>query len=165
MIYLAYYKHAKLSSTVIGGFIVHSSPMEKIILSLVALLTGLLVAGVGFYFYQASKIVPAQNPKTISITPPTPSAQQDILLTISSPKDEEVIDKKSVTISGQTAAEATIIITSNLADEVIKPAKNGNFSTSLAIEDGQNFIEVTAVLPNGQEHRITRTVTYSTENF
>lgn len=137
---------------------------EKIILSLVAVLAGLLVAGVGFYFYQSTKTISNSNNKSISITPPSPTPMSSFL-SITSPADEEVVDKKSITVSGHTEPNATIIIVTPLGDQVVTPAKNGDFTTTAVIDDDENFIEITAVLPNGVEQKEVRSVTYSTENF
>lgn len=138
---------------------------EKIILSIIALLAGLLVAGAGFYFYQSTKAITPSDNKSISITPPTPTSSESAFLTISSPQDEEVVDKKVITVSGTTRKDAVILISSNTADEVVVPAQNGAFTTTIAIEDDQNKIEITAILPTGEEITEIRTVTYSTENF
>ncbi|MEK7092788.1 MAG: hypothetical protein AAB907_04135, partial [Patescibacteria group bacterium] len=70
-----------------------------------------------------------------------------------------------VTVSGNTAKEAIIIISANTNDEVVTPAQNGNFTTTLSIQDGQNILEITAIFPNGQEVVETRTITYSAETF
>ncbi len=139
---------------------------EKIILSLIAVCTGLLVAGIGFYFYQSTKTISQAPPKNItSIKTPTPTPNAKTVLTIFTPIDEEVTDKKTVTVSGNTAKEAIIIISANTNDEVVTPAQNGNFTTTLSIQDGQNILEITAIFPNGQEVVETRTITYSAETF
>lgn len=139
---------------------------EKIILSLIAVCAGLLVAGIGFYFYQSTKTISQAPPKNITtIKPPTPTPNANTVLTILTPIDEEVTDKKTVTVSGNTAKEAIIIISTNTNDEVVTPAQNGNFTTTLSIQDGQNILEITAIFPNGQEVVETRTITYSAETF
>ena len=138
---------------------------EKIILSIVAVLAGLLVAGAGFYFYQSTKTISPNNNNSISIAPPSPTATQTGFLTVTSPQDEEVVDKKTVTVSGTTQKNATILISSGTIDEVVVPAQNGSFTTTIAVEDDQNKIEITAILPTGEEVTEIRTVTYSAENF
>lgn len=138
---------------------------EKIILSFVALFTGLLAAGVVFYLYQSTKVVPADKTKPIALTSPSPTPKSSFFLNISSPLDEEVVGKKSVIVSGNTAKDALIIVTSSVIDEVITPSQNGNFSTTITLEDGQNIIEITAIRPTGEEIVEKRTVTFSTENF
>lgn len=138
---------------------------EKIVLSFIAVAIGILVAGAAFYLYQATKTVDLSKTKTFSLQTPTPSPKPTIILTVDTPKDEEVFDKKIITILGKTTKDATVIISTQTDDQVVTPAQNGNFSTTAVISDGQNIIEITAVLPNGEEARLTRTVTFSTETF
>lgn len=138
---------------------------EKVVLSFIAITVGVLVAGVVFYLYQATKTISPSKIKTVSIQTPTPLPKPAIFLTVDSPKDEEVFDKRTIVISGKTAPASTIIISTQTDDQVITPAQNGNFSTSVVIEDGQNIIEITAVLPSGEETKIIRAVTFSTETF
>lgn len=138
---------------------------EKIVLSFIAVVLGILVTGVVFYIYQATKTIPSSKIKTIKIAPPAPTSKPSIYLTIKEPEDEKVVNKKVVTISGTTAKDATIIILSPVDEDVIEPTGTGDFSTTINIDDGQNIIEITAILPNGEEVRTTRTVTFSTEEF
>lgn len=138
---------------------------EKVILSFIAVLIGLLVAGAAFYFYESSKTVPSLRPKTISITSPSPTPKPSIFLNLDSPKDEEVVNKKVITISGKTIPEAIVSVITEGSQEIITPALNGSFSTTLTIGDGQNLIEVTAISPNGEDVKVMRTVTFSTEEF
>lgn len=141
---------------------------EKIILSFVAVVVGLIAAGVAFYLYQMTKTVPPSKNQTISvqnqITPsPTPNAQN--LLTVENPKDESVSTTKTITISGKTEPGATIIVNTETNDQVVNPAANGNFTLTIPISSGTNVIQVTAIFTNGEEKKITRSVTYSTESF
>jgi len=139
---------------------------EKIILSFVALLAGLAAAGGAFYLYQSTKTIPEPSKKTLGINVPSPTPEKsNIFVTVDKPKDEEVVENKTVTITGKTAADAVIIISTPLSEEVITPATNGDFSSSVTIDDGQNQIEVIAVAPNGEQAKTTRTITFSTENF
>ncbi len=140
---------------------------ERVILSFVAVIIGLIAAGVAFYLYQMTKIVP-DNDKTISLMPkisvsPTPDGSN--LLSVDSPTDEQVLNKKTITITGKTRKDATIIVTTEDSDQVVKPADNGNFSITQTIPGGTTLLHITAVFPNGEEQTITRTITFSTENF
>ncbi len=139
---------------------------EKIVLSFIALLAGLLVAGVAFYLYQSTKIIPDSKTKTISISQlsPTPP-QSSIYLNIATPQDEEVIDQRTVTVAGETIPQATILITTGSAEQVVTPASNGKFTTTLNVENGTNKIEITAIAPNGEEISVVKTVTVSNESF
>lgn len=139
---------------------------ERVILSFIALLIGLGVAGGAFYFYQSTKVVRIEKTKTISFSSPTPSHDTSgYILSLESPKDEEVVDKKTVTIIGKTVSDAIIVITTETDEQVISPARNGDFNTTQTITDGANIIQITAVFPDGGEKRITRTISYTNENF
>lgn len=138
---------------------------EKIILSFLAVVAGILISGIVFYFYQLSKTIPPSKTRTISISQPSPTPKPSIFLSVDGPKDEEVFDKKTITIAGKTIKEATIVISTEGSDQAITPATNGNFTLDTIIGDGQNKIEITAIAPNGEEATVVRTVTFSTENF
>ena len=140
---------------------------EKVILSFIAIFIGLVAAGVAFYLYQMTKTVPPQKAQTLSLDTkslsPTPDASH--LLVVESPKDEEVLDKKVISVNGKTRSDATVIVSTETTDEVVKPAANGSFSVTQTIPNGTSILHVTAIFPNGEERRVTRTVTFSTENF
>ncbi len=140
---------------------------ERVILSFIAVVVGLVAAGGAFYLYQLTKVVPDKD-KTLSLLPKvsvSPTPDKANLLTLDSPTDEEVVNKKVITISGKTRSDAVIMVNSEDNDQVVNPASNGNFSVSLSIPDGTTIIYVTAIYPNGEEETIKRTVTFSTENF
>ena len=138
---------------------------EKIVLCFIAVVLGILATGVVFYLYQTTKTIPSSKIKTIKLPSPTPISKPSIYLTIKEPEDEKVVGKKVVTVSGTTAKDATIVVLSPVDEDVVKPAGTGDFSTTINIADGQNNIEITAISPNGEEIRVTRTVTFSTEEF
>jgi len=140
---------------------------ERIILSFVAIIVGLVVAGIAFYFYQMTKTV--SEPETQKITdtknPPTPTPDKNLFFSVETPRNEEVVSKKIISVAGKTTPDATIVVSSEIEDTVVKPAKNGNFTLTQTISNGANVIQITAIFPNGEEKSIYRTVTYSTEEF
>jgi hypothetical protein len=141
--------------------------IEKIILSFFAVLVGLVAAGVAFYFYQMTKVIPANKTNT-AMTPskaPTPTPNTGNILTIDSPKNEAVSDKKTVSISGKTASNATVIVSTEDDDQVVKPASNGNYSVTASLPDGTTLLQVRAIFADGTEKALTQTVTYSTASF
>lgn len=138
---------------------------EKVVLSFIAVAVGILVTGIAFYLYQTTRTIPSSKTQTIKISQPSPTPKPSVFLAIAEPSDETVVGKKVVTISGTTTKDATIVVLSSIDEEVIKPASTGDFSTTINIDDGQNNIEITAISPNGEEARVTRTVTFSTEEF
>ena len=142
--------------------------LEKFVLSVIGIFFGLLVAGSAFYFYQrinnhpVTKKVISDNAKP---TGPTPSPTPSFYVNIDSPKDESVTSNKTVTVSGKTIPTATIIISTDTADQVVSPSSQGDFSTTTTIGSDENKINVTAIAPSGEQVQKTLTVTYSTEEF
>ena len=138
---------------------------EKIILSAVATLIGILVAVGAFFFYQSTKEVKPSEVKKIIINNPSPTPQSSIFLTLNSPKDEEVVDKRIITISGKTIPDAKIIVLTQSNEEAGVAARDGSFSTEITLDQNENIIEISAIAPNGEIAKIRRVVTYSTESF
>ncbi len=138
---------------------------ERVVLAVIAVIFGLAVAGVAFFIYQSTKVVPDNKIQTIKATPPTPTPSSSISLTIDSPSDESVTDKRSISITGKTAADATIVLNSSTDDQVVTPASTGAYSISTSLSDGANIITITAIAANGDETTKTITVTSSTEDF
>lgn len=138
---------------------------EKIVLSFVATLIGLAVAGVVFYFYETSKSIQQSGLKTVSTKPPSPTEAPSVFLTIDRPKDEEVVNQKIVTVSGKTTNSAVVAILTEGAERIVTPAANGDFSTTLPLNNGHNIIAIIAFARNAELVKLTKVVTYSTEEF
>lgn len=138
---------------------------EKLVLSFIAILGGLLVAGIVFYIYQTTRTIPSSKIKPIAITIPTPTPKPAIFLSIISPNDESVVNNKTLNISGKSVPDATIVVISKNFGEVVSPSLSGDFSTTVNLNDGSNVIEITAIAANGEQTKIIRTVTYSLEEF
>ena len=141
---------------------------EKVILSFVAVFVGLIAAGVAFYLYQTTKLVPTNQMKPSAVqvtkTPVQQTASSDTF-TLDSPQDEQVFDKKLITIKGTAEKGSTITVSTTDGDQVVQPADNGDFTLTQTIPDDTSVIELTAIFPDGTEKTIDRTVTFSTENF
>jgi len=141
---------------------------EKVILSFVAVFVGLIAAGIAFYLYQSTKTVPTDQtkPSAIQVTkaPTQPIAGTDTF-TIDTPTEQQVFDKKLITIKGMAVKDATITVSTDDSDQVVQPADSGSFTLTQTIPDGTSIIEFTAIFPDGSEKKIDRTVTFSTKNF
>ena len=138
---------------------------ERVLLSFIATLIGILVTAIAFYLYQSTKTIPPSKIKTISVSAPTPTPKPSIFLNISKPVDESVVNKKVITVSGTTAFDATIIILTPIDQEIALPTQDGDFTTTVDIDDDQNIVEIISIRPNGEEIKVNKTITYSTEEF
>lgn len=138
---------------------------EKIILSFVVVFLGILVAGIAFYFYQQTKVIPQEDLKEITGTQATKESTPSFFLSLTSPKDEEVVTKKVVEVSGKTSPNAVVSIVNSVDQQVVTPDRNGDFSTTITIDNDQNILYITALSETGEEKTIKRTITFSTEDF
>lgn len=139
---------------------------ERLVIILVALVSGLLLTTIVFYIYQTSKTIPQNiNSKKVALNNPTDVPKTKIILTIDEPKNESIVTTRSVQIKGKTNPENTIIISSNLEDIVAAPTSEGNFAVTLDIDAGVNKVRATSIAPNGDQAQIEKTITYSTEEF
>ena len=140
---------------------------EKVILSFVAVFVGLIAAGVAFYLYQTTKVIPDQSKPTATKVAvqatPTPSGED--IFTVDTPQDEQVTDKKLLTIKGTAVKGAIITVSTDDADQVVQPADNGAYSLTQTIPDGTSVVEISAIFPDGTQKTIDKTVTFSTANF
>jgi hypothetical protein len=140
--------------------------IEKILLSIVATLLGLAFAGIAFFIFESTKVIEPENNQTVSKISPTKSPEApETFLTIDRPKDEEVVKTKSLIIAGKTREDAVITIITNSNEDIVTPSQNGDFSTTVTIDNGQNIIEIIALAPNGESVKIKKIVTYSEEEF
>jgi len=76
-----------------------------------------------------------------------------------------VVNDKTLSINGKTNPNATVIIITNADQQVIQPSTQGDFSTTITLNDGQNLIQIRSILPTGETVITQKTVTYSTEQF
>jgi len=141
---------------------------ERIILSFIGVLIGLLFAGVAFYLYQSTKIVPAttqnQTASQNQISP-TP-AQGSTFLDLDQPSDETVLtSSKVVTVSGKTTSNAVVLVLTSGGQQVLQPTSMGTFSTTVIINSGENVLQVIAIAPNGESKTIQRTVSFTDQSF
>lgn len=147
------------------------SPMkaERVILSFIAVLVGLMVAGGAYYLYQ-HYTKPAPTPtQTITIKPtavPSPTmGNAGDYITIDQPADESVFTTRSLTVSGKATKDSTVIVSTPSTDQVGVTSADGTYSLTITLDDDTNPLYVTAIFPDGSEQRVTKTVTYSTASF
>lgn len=143
---------------------------ERIVIVIIAIGLGLFLTTIGFLIYQSTKFKPAETETTE--TQPTGTVagitevpEEDTGLTITEPKDEAVLDKRTVKVTGSTDPSYTVVISSNQEDVVATPDSKGKFTASVTIDAGTNELITKAIKPDGTEIKDTRVITYSTEEF
>ena len=138
---------------------------EKIVLSFAAALIGILVAVAVFFFYQSTKKVKPSEIKKITINNPSPTPKSGIFLIIDKPKDEEVVDKRIITVSGKTIPQAKIVVLTQGSEEAAVASSNGSFSTEITLESAENIVQIIVVAPDGEIAKEKKVVMYTTESF
>ncbi len=138
---------------------------EQLILSFVAVVFGLFVAGVAFFIYQSTKTVSPSTIKTINMQHVSPTPTTDVPLTIDSPADESVVTSKIVTVSGKTDPSATVIVSTDGNDTIVNPSSMGAFSLTVTLPANENILHIFSIMPDGKETAKTLTISYAAENF
>jgi hypothetical protein len=79
-----------------------------------------------------------------------------IPLTITEPQDETTVYTSDLVVKGQTENDAVVSVNEAVVDVDVE----GNFSTTVTLEEGPNPIEVLASDFDGNEGSVTLTVIY-----
>lgn len=90
---------------------------------------------------------------------------EEVSLDIQQPEDESIVQEGKTTITGETVANATVIIVGEEGEEVTTADENGIFETEISLVGGENFLEIFAFDDNGQNASDFLTITYSTAEF
>src|SRR3972149_3451313 len=116
-----------------------------------ALAIGGLVLVVGAIVLLKGMVVKPQatNPKTAVVVEVTPTpisdpVTQKLTLTVSAPADGAVVKTGSMTVRGKTAPKAEVSIN----DVDTSADGQGNFSVTVKLDEGKNYIVVVAVDDN-----------------
>lgn len=133
----------------------------------------LVVMGGGVYLYQKQKKTSMMNPSNQynqpnqstsatspnSTTSPQVNVSEGLTLDVSKPKDGDTLSESFVTVDGKTAANASVSVN----DSDLKADAQGNFSTKVDLDEGENIINVTANDDKGNYAEKELTVTMQGE--
>ena len=98
---------------------------------------------------------------TLTPTPtptPTPTA---LFLEIVEPENESTVSTESIIVSGSTIPGAVVSISVDTEIEIADVDEQGNFSATVTLAEGPNYIEVLASDQQGNEEYSTLVVIYS----
>lgn len=109
-------------------------------------------------------VAPTQAPAatiTTVNTPTTPSKtaappEKEVSLVVSSPINGSTVTSPSITVKGTTAPRSDVYVNDK---DAVADAK-GNFSILISLNEGENFLMVTVVDPDGNTTEKEITVTY-----
>ncbi len=99
----------------------------------------------------STMLPPSPSPVTMESAETSSSMlQSDLPLRVSEPADAATLNTDTVTVKGQTQPGATV----NVNDQIGTADAEGNFSVSIALDDGLNAIDVIATDNNGKQGEI-----------
>lgn len=124
--------------------------------TLIAIIFGIVFGGLFslLIINVTKKNIPQKKEIGISPKEPTiiisPIIKQELELT--TPKNEEIISKDTVTIKGKAAKDSLLIIQSPQEEKIIK-LTNVNFAEEVKLNLGENIIKVTNYQKNNVEQK------------
>lgn len=132
---------------------------EKIITIGIGLLVGVSAAAI---YFAATRYLPSLRPQdkvTFNTASPKPSANKQLTLTLNKPDDHTSTTDNPMIVSGQTKAGAKLVFFANAEEKVASAGGQGQFSTNLKLEEGENEISVMAIDDQGNMTVVKRNVT------
>jgi hypothetical protein len=113
---------------------------------------------IGFGIYNANKTLKNQPQNNLSPSPtlttdtnltPLPD-QTEHYLVINSPLNTQVLNEKTITVTGTTTPGSTIIITTEDNEHLLIPDKSGDFAQEIKLIAGVNFLNFTSISPQDE---------------
>lgn len=98
----------------------------------------------------------------VEIEEPTPTPVSQLPLIVTTPKDNSIIDKEKIEVTGKTAPQAIVVILYQEGEKILEADEKGNFNTEITLTGGANKIEISAHDQEGNEIIQILTVVYST---
>lgn len=106
-------------------------------------------------------IIATEMPVTVPAQPlPSPAqapADNPVSLQVTSPQDGAVVNAAQVTVSGLSAPGNVVTVN----DDILLVGADGQFQTTVSLDEGPNLIEVIASDDAGNEIPVDLTVTYA----
>ncbi|OGK23160.1 hypothetical protein A2954_00530 [Candidatus Roizmanbacteria bacterium RIFCSPLOWO2_01_FULL_37_12] len=91
-----------------------------------------------------------------TVSEPEPSAEEGLYLEVKRPADGDTVASPSLTVMGITETNAEVFIN----ETELRADLQGNFSSTITLEEGENVIVITASDEEGNYSEKTLTVTY-----
>ncbi len=138
-----------------------SSHSSKIKLLLVVFVVMVLIAGGAYYYLTMSKPAEiASTPPPPQVVTPKPTQPKEVLLTVESPTDGNIVTTDKITVKGKTAPNATVVVFTETRQTSIDADSTGMFETEITLSPGINTLSVTSFDEKSDEKTVTLTITY-----
>lgn len=104
----------------------------------------------------------AENKLVVETASSDTTSTSESSLTISSPKNEEIVANSLLEITGTAAAKSQIIINTSLKHYQTIASDTGEFKIEIELESGLNNIQIDAFDQSDNQSTVNLQVTYST---
>jgi hypothetical protein len=145
---------------------------EVILAVAVGFILGLIIT---FAIWTANKGLNSIANKPPTPTPtasvsPSPSSNlqpttNNLQLTITSPDNEILVTKDTITLTGKTSPQAAVAITTAGGQDIVIADSTGAFTEDIKLEGGYNQITATAYDSDGNTAKANLLVTYTTSKI
>jgi hypothetical protein len=132
-----------------------SGSKSKLIIIIVAVLLLAGAAGGGYWYYMnMSKTEPVVQ------ATPTPTIVQPLTLELESPTDGTIVEGSTLTVTGKTLPNTTVVFYTETAEGSAQSDASGNFSGTITLTNGINSLVVTAFGEDGEEKTVSVDVVF-----
>lgn len=147
---------------------------EITIAVIVGILTGIIFSYLLFRLSQKGSIdksfkegkVIKEEKRPTTVTKPKATIKEKAVinqLTIDSPADETFLKKPKVTLTGKAPKESLVFIMTEANPFFVDLKEKENFSTEVDLIEGDNNINIKAILKDGREQDLNLTLIYEKE--
>lgn len=148
-----------------------SNNLEKTLLLVLSFISvGLLVAIIYVWYSALSStnktgtkpgdFIKPEQPQTQNVQESSPSSEVPApsagSLSVTSPKDQDVVSAKTVSVAGTTLAKGSVTVTGGRDDVIATVSADGSFSEEITLNEGQNDLVVTSFDDLGNQ--VTQTI-------
>lgn len=124
------------------------------------ILAAIAVLGVLFiHGYQTGKKVTAVVEN--SPTPNQSSEPQAVQLILTDPATDVATSSARITLNGKTGPNNVVAVVGGSDDALLTSQADGNFSTTVALNEGVNMLTITAYNENGEQSTVKRNIVYT----
>ncbi len=140
--------------------------METVIALVLGIILGVLAAS-SFWFLKNHKFtfsLPVSKVTNMKATPTPMSLKEKLFsLEISAPMDQSIVNTTTHNLSGKSSPNTLIIVSLAAGDDVVRTDAEGNFQKIINLNEGLNYVTVTAISDAGQSQQVNLTVVYETK--
>lgn len=136
---------------------------EIIIAITVGFVIGLIIT---FGIYTANRALKQKSQPAAELpsveAPSAPTPPPALLLEITEPENNLVVNKNKITVSGKADAKTTIAILAEDFEDLLLTDEEGVFSSEVPLTGGANEIKIIAINKSGEKEEKVITIVYTT---